>query len=239
MRVGLCHWVQLSYHCCCYCCCCCYHSSNCHSHSSRTNRSVITGSTDGIGKEFAYELAQKKCNIFLVSRTLSKLEAVAKDLRKGLRGGVGWGGVGWLVGSHPSTTTIPGDKFSVDVKVLAMDFTKATAQDYDRLRQVVASVPVSILGRRDDAGLGVYSLTASSSSPSGLFWLAASPLPTDQYSEQCCCEPRGTHSVRGGVGTDPGFDRERQHGRHGQGDSYRGTSHGGAVWASIGDRGSG
>lgn len=42
---------------------------------------MITGSTDGIGKEFAHQLALKGFNIILVSRTMNKLEAVADEIR--------------------------------------------------------------------------------------------------------------------------------------------------------------
>lgn len=41
---------------------------------------VITGASDGIGKEFAFQLASKKMNIVLVSRTESKLKAIAEEL---------------------------------------------------------------------------------------------------------------------------------------------------------------
>ncbi|CRK86576.1 CLUMA_CG000181, isoform A [Clunio marinus] len=41
---------------------------------------VITGSTDGIGREYAKELAAQGMNIVLVSRTESKLVEVAKDI---------------------------------------------------------------------------------------------------------------------------------------------------------------
>ncbi len=36
---------------------------------------VVTGATDGIGQAMAMELARKGMNIFLMSRTKSKLEA--------------------------------------------------------------------------------------------------------------------------------------------------------------------
>lgn len=41
---------------------------------------VVTGATDGIGKAYAFELARKGLNIVLVSRTMSKLQDVAKEL---------------------------------------------------------------------------------------------------------------------------------------------------------------
>ncbi|CAI5463203.1 unnamed protein product [Closterium sp. Yama58-4] len=41
---------------------------------------IVTGCTDGIGKGFAKELAKRKINVILVSRTQEKLEAVASEL---------------------------------------------------------------------------------------------------------------------------------------------------------------
>nr|XP_024214261.1 very-long-chain 3-oxoacyl-CoA reductase-B-like [Halyomorpha halys] len=41
---------------------------------------VITGATDGIGKAFAFKLAEKGMDIVLISRTRSKLETVAKEI---------------------------------------------------------------------------------------------------------------------------------------------------------------
>ncbi|XP_047469889.1 inactive hydroxysteroid dehydrogenase-like protein 1 [Penaeus chinensis] len=41
---------------------------------------VVTGSTDGIGKSYAKELASKGMNILLVSRTKAKLERVAQEI---------------------------------------------------------------------------------------------------------------------------------------------------------------
>lgn len=41
---------------------------------------VVTGATDGIGKAYAFELARKGLHVVLVSRTLSKLQEVAKEI---------------------------------------------------------------------------------------------------------------------------------------------------------------
>lgn len=41
---------------------------------------IITGASDGIGKEYAAQLAAKGFNLVLISRTLSKLEAVSEEL---------------------------------------------------------------------------------------------------------------------------------------------------------------
>lgn len=41
---------------------------------------VITGSTDGIGRAYALELAQKGFNIVLISRSAAKLVQVANEI---------------------------------------------------------------------------------------------------------------------------------------------------------------
>ncbi|XP_053617469.1 very-long-chain 3-oxoacyl-CoA reductase-like [Plodia interpunctella] len=41
---------------------------------------MVTGSTDGIGKAYARQLAAEGCNIILVSRSLDKLKAVAEEI---------------------------------------------------------------------------------------------------------------------------------------------------------------
>ena len=42
----------------------------------------MTGSTDGIGKEYARQLAQRGMKIVLVSRTLEKLKRVEEEISK-------------------------------------------------------------------------------------------------------------------------------------------------------------
>jgi short chain dehydrogenase len=43
---------------------------------------VVTGSTDGIGKAYAFELARRGLNIVLISRSADKLSSVAKEIGK-------------------------------------------------------------------------------------------------------------------------------------------------------------
>ncbi|KAG8537708.1 hypothetical protein GDO81_024044, partial [Engystomops pustulosus] len=43
---------------------------------------VVTGATDGIGKAYAEELAKRGFDVVLISRTLSKLKNVAKEIGK-------------------------------------------------------------------------------------------------------------------------------------------------------------
>ncbi len=42
-------------------------------------KAIVTGSSDGIGREFAIQLAAKKLNVVLAARRLEKLEAVTKE----------------------------------------------------------------------------------------------------------------------------------------------------------------
>ncbi|XP_058447370.1 very-long-chain 3-oxoacyl-CoA reductase-like [Malaya genurostris] len=78
---------------------------------------VVTGSSDGIGKEYAKNLARKGMNLVLISRTASKLERLAKDLR---------------------------DKFGVEVKCLPVDFGEGP-HIYDGIRKELAGMDIGIL----------------------------------------------------------------------------------------------
>uniref|UniRef100_A0A1B6HER9 Steroid dehydrogenase n=2 Tax=Homalodisca liturata TaxID=320908 RepID=A0A1B6HER9_9HEMI len=77
---------------------------------------VITGATDGIGKAFAEALAEKGMDVVLISRTMSKLETVAKEIR---------------------------DEYHVNTKVIAADF---TADDiYDNIRKELSDLDIGVL----------------------------------------------------------------------------------------------
>ncbi|CAK1541705.1 unnamed protein product [Leptosia nina] len=47
---------------------------------SKGKWALVTGSTDGIGKEYARELAARGCDIILVSRSIDKLKATASEI---------------------------------------------------------------------------------------------------------------------------------------------------------------
>lgn len=49
---------------------------------SRSLTAIVTGSSDGIGREFAVQLAAKKLNIVLAARRKDKLEDVARECRE-------------------------------------------------------------------------------------------------------------------------------------------------------------
>lgn len=80
---------------------------------------VVTGASDGLGKEFALNLASKGFNLVLVSRTLSKLQAFAQELE----------------------TKYPG----VQTKVLDIDFSADKDEDYARLEKLIDSLDIGIL----------------------------------------------------------------------------------------------
>jgi len=81
---------------------------------------LITGASDGIGKEFALSLAAKGYNLLLVSRTSSKLESLSADI-----------------------TSKYGPK--VSIKTLAMDFSQNQDSDYAALKKLIEGLDISIL----------------------------------------------------------------------------------------------
>ncbi|KAK9776741.1 hypothetical protein AB5N19_10620 [Seiridium cardinale] len=80
---------------------------------------VVTGASDGLGKEFATQLASKGFNLVLVSRTQSKLQTLAQELESKYSG--------------------------LQTKTLAMDFSADNDADYESLRKLVDGLDVGIL----------------------------------------------------------------------------------------------
>lgn len=78
---------------------------------------VVTGATDGIGKAYAEALAKKGLNVVLISRTLSKLEDLAKELE---------------------------EKNSIHTKVIAADFTEQTSI-YSEIKKQIQDLEVAVL----------------------------------------------------------------------------------------------
>lgn len=79
---------------------------------------LVTGSTDGIGKAYAIELAKRGFNIILVSRTKEKLDQVAKE--------------------------IEAKNSKVQVKTIAVDFTKDNSI-FDSIRQEIRGLDIGVL----------------------------------------------------------------------------------------------
>lgn len=82
------------------------------------NYAVVTGASDGIGKEYAFQLASKGFNLVLISRTLSKLEAIQEEIEH---------------------------KYKVTVKIIDMDFAQDEQSNYLRVKESCGSLPISIL----------------------------------------------------------------------------------------------
>ncbi|XP_058447888.1 inactive hydroxysteroid dehydrogenase-like protein 1 [Malaya genurostris] len=78
---------------------------------------VITGCTDGIGKQYAFQLAARGLNIVLISRTAEKLTATAADIEK---------------------------RYQVKTKWIAADFGQGRPI-YDNIKQQLAGIPIGIL----------------------------------------------------------------------------------------------
>jgi len=78
---------------------------------------LVTGATDGIGKQFARSLAERGFNVILVSRTLTKLEEVAKEIS---------------------------ESFNVQTKVVAVNFTSGP-EIYDQIKQQIAGIEIGVL----------------------------------------------------------------------------------------------
>ncbi|KAF8358338.1 let-767 [Pristionchus pacificus] len=80
---------------------------------------VVTGATDGIGKAYATQLAKKKFNVYLISRTQSKLDETKKEIE----------------------TAAPG----VEVRTYAFDFGASTKAAYEPLIKELEKVEIGIL----------------------------------------------------------------------------------------------
>ncbi|OQD75462.1 hypothetical protein PENDEC_c007G04556 [Penicillium decumbens] len=80
---------------------------------------VVTGASDGLGKEFVLQLARAKFNIVLVSRTESKLVTLSEEITK----------------QFPN----------IETKILAMDFSRNADEDYKALGSLVSGLDVSVL----------------------------------------------------------------------------------------------
>jgi 17beta-estradiol 17-dehydrogenase / very-long-chain 3-oxoacyl-CoA reductase len=79
---------------------------------------VITGASDGIGRAYSEQLAAKGLNIVLISRTLSKLEDVAKGIQ---------------------------EKYKVETKVIAVDFSSTDRAIYDVIRKTIGELELAVL----------------------------------------------------------------------------------------------
>ena len=80
---------------------------------------LITGASDGIGKEFALQIAAKGYNLFLVSRTASKLDALSSEIKS----------------AHPN----------LKIDQVAMDFAENRDSDYESLQRKIKDLDIGVL----------------------------------------------------------------------------------------------
>lgn len=80
---------------------------------------IVTGASDGIGKEFAIELANKGFNLVVLARTKSKLDSLASEVMQKNK--------------------------ECKVVVHPFDFAKATEQDWNSLQDVILQLPCTVL----------------------------------------------------------------------------------------------
>lgn len=88
------------------------------SYKRQNSWAVITGATDGIGKAFTIELAKKGFNVLLVSRTEERLKNVIQNDLKDM---------------------------TVESSYVAIDFSKATNDDYKRLSSALEGKDIAVL----------------------------------------------------------------------------------------------
>ncbi|ODV67755.1 beta-hydroxysteroid dehydrogenase type 3 [Hyphopichia burtonii NRRL Y-1933] len=86
--------------------------------AKKGNWAVITGASDGLGKEYALQLAAKGLNIVLISRTQSKLELLATDIES---------------------------KYKVSTKIIAFDASTDEDENYLKISNAIDGLPVTVL----------------------------------------------------------------------------------------------
>ncbi|KAL4430884.1 hypothetical protein ABPG75_006140 [Micractinium tetrahymenae] len=79
---------------------------------------VVTGATDGIGKAYCEQLARKGLNVVLISRTESKLQDCAAELR---------------------------ERYGVEARVCSADLSKATPETFAKIGAALEGLEVGIL----------------------------------------------------------------------------------------------
>ncbi|KAI9821310.1 MAG: hypothetical protein M1827_004046 [Pycnora praestabilis] len=87
----------------------------------RGSWALVTGASDGLGREYALQLAKQGFNILLVSRTPSKLQSLAAEIET----------------KHASS--------GLQTKSLAMDFSLNLDSDYAKLQDLLQGLHIAIL----------------------------------------------------------------------------------------------
>ncbi|KAJ3519481.1 hypothetical protein NM688_g9295 [Phlebia brevispora] len=83
---------------------------------------VVTGASEGIGREFALQLAKKGFNVLVMARNKDKLNALCAEIEQGAASGK-----------------------KVQARALAMDFSKLESSQWDAFRAEVENLDVGVL----------------------------------------------------------------------------------------------
>ncbi|CCF58454.1 hypothetical protein KAFR_0E03020 [Kazachstania africana CBS 2517] len=86
--------------------------------AKKGNYCVVTGASDGIGKEYAVQMAKRGFNLILISRTLSKLETIQSELQ---------------------------ETYKVKVEILAIDIAQDDSTNYMKIKELCQGLPISVL----------------------------------------------------------------------------------------------
>lgn len=79
---------------------------------------VVTGASDGIGKEYAKQMASRGFNVVLISRTLSKLETLKTEIEI---------------------------EYKVKAKILAIDIASDDSSNYSKIKELCGDLPITAL----------------------------------------------------------------------------------------------
>jgi short-subunit dehydrogenase len=98
---------------------------------------VVTGCTDGLGKEFAFQLAQAGFNILLVARNVELLKSTAQEI-----------GIFFFMAERITKLNygITETKFNVKTQIHVIDFVKADTQEYAQLANTLQPLDIGVLG---------------------------------------------------------------------------------------------
>jgi 17beta-estradiol 17-dehydrogenase / very-long-chain 3-oxoacyl-CoA reductase len=80
---------------------------------------VVTGATDGIGKEYAKQLARKGFNVLIISRSQERLDSTAAEIKEGAK--------------------------NAEVKTHAADLSALTEQSIEKLKAVLSTLDIGVL----------------------------------------------------------------------------------------------
>jgi 17beta-estradiol 17-dehydrogenase / very-long-chain 3-oxoacyl-CoA reductase len=108
---------------------------------------VVTGASDGIGREFAIQLARAGFNVLLAARNQAKLDTVVDDI------GAGFSFASTFVASHQNVVrdgnivnACGSGSGGVQTKTFVVDFSSADDARWEALLEELKPIEVGVLG---------------------------------------------------------------------------------------------